>query len=478
MGKHLETLKKQPPPCRATMRNDAGLTALVGLSLCLVLWCGSSCQSPVPGTGAGLSFKVESGPQQTARLSISSLLGDGRSGPAYELTPGACCETFVFPTTLDLPIPRESGALQFVVRALDAAGNELGADMSDCAARTARRTTYLRHPVGCRHVSAHGFKLLDFQRAAGMQHPVGSRKPRGGGDLSDEDGGVGPAGNAGEPPNMEGDQTGGSMGNTAGRGFDVGPQSGVGGGFQGGDRGPGAATGGTAGGNGAGTTDVTGGTTGGTAPPPDQQTAGGEPPLGGTGGRDCPPRWDGTGDATSLAGAAGTETGAGASAGQNMPVAGQTSDPPSPTNPDFAPVPPGFEVVLEWDLIKTPFPPQNGTISGGVFDNGWAVTGPRDQVVVDLDRFIDDGILDVQIDLAFPLVREPENINWVGLHQNPILTQQTSNDTERDIFYLRTTCLKETGLPPRASSFRTSAPRSGTSASASTKIGTTPRTFP
>ena len=100
-------------------------------------------------------------------------------------------------------------------------------------------------------------------------------------------------------------------------------------------------------------------------------------------------------------------------------------------------IPSGYDVVLDWDLRTLPVIPGDGDITGGYFDGGWTVTGPDDQVVLDLGKPISDGKLQIQIDSVAPLPVISEDLNWVGLHEAPQLSQFYGQG-DMDIFYLRT----------------------------------------
>jgi hypothetical protein len=92
------------------------------------------------------------------------------------------------------------------------------------------------------------------------------------------------------------------------------------------------------------------------------------------------------------------------------------------------------EVVMDVDL--TTGSAGAGQVTGGRFDGGWRVTSRNgDRIVFDAGRPLAAGYLEVAYTMAKPPHAPPvAKINWVGLYEEPALSQEKSGG---DIFYVR-----------------------------------------
>jgi len=77
-----------------------------------------------------------------------------------------------------------------------------------------------------------------------------------------------------------------------------------------------------------------------------------------------------------------------------------------------------------------------GTVSGGKFDGGWRVTSRKgERIVFDAGRPLANGYLEVTYTMSKPPhAAPPAKIQWVGLYEEPSLSQAASSG---DIFYAR-----------------------------------------
>jgi hypothetical protein len=92
------------------------------------------------------------------------------------------------------------------------------------------------------------------------------------------------------------------------------------------------------------------------------------------------------------------------------------------------------QVVLDVDLTRGDAGP--GKVSGGKFEGGWRVTSRNgERIVFDAGRPLANGYLEVRYTMAKPPHAPPAaKIQWVGLHEEPSLSQAVSSG---DIFYAR-----------------------------------------
>lgn len=92
------------------------------------------------------------------------------------------------------------------------------------------------------------------------------------------------------------------------------------------------------------------------------------------------------------------------------------------------------KVVFDVDLTKGDAAP--GVVTGGKFDGGWRVTSREGQrIVFDAGRPLANGYLEVRYTMSRPPHAPPAaKIQWVGLHEDPSLSQAVSGS---DIFYAR-----------------------------------------
>jgi hypothetical protein len=92
------------------------------------------------------------------------------------------------------------------------------------------------------------------------------------------------------------------------------------------------------------------------------------------------------------------------------------------------------EVVLDVDLRTGSA--GSGQITGGRWDGGWRVTSRNgERIVFDAGRPLAAGYLEVSYTMSKPPHAAPAaKINWVGLYQDPVLSQEQSGG---DIFYAR-----------------------------------------
>lgn len=65
--------------------------------------------------------------------------------------------------------------------------------------------------------------------------------------------------------------------------------------------------------------------------------------------------------------------------------------------------------------------PQNPriTVGGGQWDQGWNVTGDTDRILIDLNRDIRDGTVEVTVTRKGPLTFAERKRNWLGVFANP-----------------------------------------------------------
>jgi hypothetical protein len=92
------------------------------------------------------------------------------------------------------------------------------------------------------------------------------------------------------------------------------------------------------------------------------------------------------------------------------------------------------QVLLDLDLTKGSAGP--GVVTGGKFDGGWRVTSRNgERIVFDAGRPLANGYFEVSYTMSRPPHAPPAaKIEWVGLHEDPGLSQSTSNG---DTFYAR-----------------------------------------
>lgn len=92
------------------------------------------------------------------------------------------------------------------------------------------------------------------------------------------------------------------------------------------------------------------------------------------------------------------------------------------------------QVVFDVDLTTGSAGP--GAVTGGKFDGGWRVTSREgERIVFDAGRPLANGYLEVRYTMSRPPHAPPAaKIQWVGLHEDPSLSQAVSGG---DIFYAR-----------------------------------------
>lgn len=91
--------------------------------------------------------------------------------------------------------------------------------------------------------------------------------------------------------------------------------------------------------------------------------------------------------------------------------------------------------VFEVDFTRGAAGP--GQVTGGGWQQGWQCTGAKDErIVFDVGRAVENGRLEVTFTAdELPWKSQQGKINYVGLHENPELTQR---NFDGDIFYART----------------------------------------
>jgi hypothetical protein len=92
------------------------------------------------------------------------------------------------------------------------------------------------------------------------------------------------------------------------------------------------------------------------------------------------------------------------------------------------------QVLIDVDLTQGDA--GSGVVTGGKFDGGWRVTSRNgERIVFDAGRPLKNGYLEVSYTMSRPPhAPPPAKIQWVGLHEDPGLSQATSNG---DTFYAR-----------------------------------------
>jgi len=78
------------------------------------------------------------------------------------------------------------------------------------------------------------------------------------------------------------------------------------------------------------------------------------------------------------------------------------------------------ETVLEFDFKKGA-PPANPriTVNGGQWEHGWYVSGDTDRILIDLERDIRDGYVEVVVTRKGELNFAERKRNWLGVFANP-----------------------------------------------------------
>jgi len=92
------------------------------------------------------------------------------------------------------------------------------------------------------------------------------------------------------------------------------------------------------------------------------------------------------------------------------------------------------QVLLDVDLTRGNAGP--GQVTGGKFEGGWRVTSRNgERIVFDAGRPLANGYLEVRYTMSKPPhAPPPAKIQWVGLYEEPSLSQAASSG---DIFYAR-----------------------------------------